>query len=857
MSDNKKDLRLHRSFIKNYKNHTMALFLCFTLTFLLLTVMLVLLRTNFEISGLQAKVEYMPGDCYIDTLSEQQVEQLKNDAQIAWVGVQQGNYTAYQKNNQTVFFTKCDHTAATMSSKLLEGSLPEREGEFAAEKWTLLNLGIEPVVGAKITLAHSETGRVQQFILSGILTDMYRNKKAGILDAYTVMDADPTGDAPYLAYLQLADGVRYQEKMNRLQEELSIDQAQINENPARENLSGFYLASAEMAILIVVIGMVVFYGVYRIAVFARMQQYGILRALGMKKRQLHHMILMELFEIYCWSVPFGIAAGILAARLVLVVSGDLEKEIILLGQSVQITLKIPFVQLAAGMALMAAGIGAAGLWTARRVTQGTIMQAIAGADRGRKNTAGCFSLEKAGSKTGLLLRLGCKYIFRDVRTSGLVMLTVCMGMMLFTGLAYQAKIAQTYRADTKEMNYLNGQYAMTMLRADSIREGVSRKSAQEILNIKEITNMKTATLLPVRVIDESGVARNSEYYDRYNERLEEVYGYSDVGFDGSNQIYKSKLCGYNTAALKELEDYVVEGGFSAEGLAEDEVILSVLRTDDTKDHSLPGAYQEGTPLMDYHAGDRITCKYRKDLQTSSEAYDSLADQDAAYEYRTFRIAAIVSFSYLLVNDRTVYPLLITDDQYVQNIAPDSAHQYLYLDGEPGAGTTQQTALERKLIRIGSKYEGISVRSLIAEIAQNEMLYRKQMVYIYGIAAVSLVLFLIQMTNSLRYRMQTRTKEVCMLRAVGLRISMVQKMILFENTLLGTAAVFAAFVLVQPALKYLYAVSDMEAFGHRFSFDHRAFLSAAAGALAVCMLLSLRLLKEWRTKRIMEGIGRFE
>ena len=138
-----------------------------------------------------------------------------------------------------------------------------------------------------------------------------------------------------------------------------------------------------------------------------------------------------------------------------------------------------------------------------------------------------------------------------------------------------------------------------------------------------------------------------------------------------------------------------------------------------------------------------------------------------------------------------------------------------------------------------------------------MIYRKQMVYIYGIAAVSLVLFLIQMTNSLRYRMQTRTKEVCMLRAVGLRISMVQKMILFENTLIGTAAVFAAFVLVQPALKYLYAVSDMEAFGHRFSFDHGAFLSAAAGALAVCMLLSLRLLKEWRTKRIMEGIGRFE
>ena len=52
--------------------------------------------------------------------------------------------------------------------------------------------------------------------------------------------------------------------------------------------------------------------------------------------------------------------------------------------------------------------------------------------------------------------------------------------------------------------------------------------------------------------------------------------------DGKNQIYKSMLMGYNSAALKALQEYVIEGSFNPDDIGEDEVILSVLRIDDTK-----------------------------------------------------------------------------------------------------------------------------------------------------------------------------------------------------------------------------------------------------------------------------------
>ena len=64
-------------------------------------------------------------------------------------------------------------------------------------------------------------------------------------------------------------------------------------------------------------------------------------------------------------------------------------------------------------------------------------------------------------------------------------------------------------------------------------------------------------------------------------------------------------------------------------------------------------------------------------------------------------------------------------------------------------------------------------------------------------------------------------------------------------------------MILAVLRYLYAASDMKAFGHGFSFDAAAFLLVAAGALAVCAALSVRILKVWKSRNVAEGIGRFE
>lgn len=836
--NNKKDNNLHleRRFIKCYKKSTLAVFSSFVLTFLLLTTMVVLIHTNHRIENIQQKTILSPSDCSVDELSTSQIEELINDKDITRVAVTQMTEKSYQRNKQSFFMEQGDKLYTTMTSSILEGRLANNQGEVAAEKWVLLNLGIEPKCGQEFEILDIDTGEPITLKLVGILSDMSRNKKYGVISLYTALDT--TAQTGYTAYIQLKSDVNYDSKMGQLKEEMGISKKQIKVCPAKENLLELYSIDVKIISVILLVCMIVFYGIYRITLVTREKQYGILRAIGMKRQQLQRMILSELYQIYLISIPVGIAAGLLVSLFIVNMSGDLDTIVYFYNEQVEFQPVIPVSVLFISTIIVTVLIGAVGYCGSRRVVKATPMDAISGMHSDDKKSKTVFRLRRKGSKTGTIFAMGGKYIFRDRKTSCSAILTICLGIVLFTGLAYKSKTVEIYRSDTKEMWYLNGQYAMGVLNFQEPTEGVNRKSAKEMEALPDIISMKTASGIPIRVVDEDNVKRNDSYYDKLNDSMQEIYGYEAVGFDGKNQVYKSILYGYNSVALKELEKHVLSGKTNLETLEEDEIILSILRMDDTKQNDLPGSFREGTPLMQYKVGDKVLIKYRKDLNTGSIAYDDFSDKDVAYVYKTYRVAAIVSFSYMLDCKRTVYPLLITKDEEIQKIAPNSAFQNIYVDGINNLSDYEQTELEQQLIEIGNQSPNISTRSIISEIKQNQMFYHKQLIYIYGIAIVSFLLVLINIINNLKYRMQTRTSEICMLRAIGMSVAMIKRMLLFENMVLGVVAIVMAFALSQPVLRYLYRISDMQAMGHSFQYNYGAFAVISGISLLICGLLTV-------------------
>ncbi len=549
----------------------------------------------------------------------------------------------------------------------------------------------------------------------------------------------------------------------------------------------------------------------------------------------------------------GVILGMAIALLISKLSGDTNKEIYLNNERISFSTVIPIWQIVVCVLVIALFIGFVGYFSGRKIGRSQVPSLLSYSDSNSKGqhtlSSSILRLGKRYGRSFTLFFLGSKYIMKDKRTSIFVILTICVGVTLFTGLSYEKEIAETYREDTKEMYYLNGQYEMGNLWVDSALKGIERKCAKEIESLKGVSRVKTQAGIPIRVVDDKSIKRIDSYYNKMNKELLKYHEYPIMGNDGTDQIYKSILYGYNKNALMELKKYVIAGYFNVSGLKEDEIILSVLHMD--KQNKKPTNYKAGTPLMQYRVGDKIRIKYRADFDTNQKAYETLSDSNAKYYYKSYKVVAIVSFAYMFDSNRIVYPLLITNDEQVQKICPDSHIHRMNIDGDVSFTKSKQEQLERQLIMIGNQNENVSTRSMISDIRNNEMLYQKQMVYVLGIAIVAFILVVINVINNLNYRMQTRTREICMYRAIGMSVKMIRRMMAFENGLLGIGGILLGYIIAHPVLRYLYQQSNMKAFSHPFRFDYADFFLISLITLLICIILSIRLSKDWKTKQIME------
>ena len=841
---------LHRRFLVFYKKNTFALFSSFTLTFMLAAVILILIHTNHRIENIEYKTIFTPSDCLIEDLSWQQVRQLKDNTAISHIALeQQIYYQGLSKNGKNFYLHKGDASFITLMAKVIEGRLPETPDEVIAEKWVLLNLGVQPELNQEFEFGYGD-GRTKTVKVSGILSDMRGNSGYGTLSLYMAMDN--TENVSYTAYITLKDARDLDKVIDEIRQGLGIKKKQVRKCPAREDFNELFRIDIQIMGVILFVCLVIFYGIYKIVLVTREKQYGILHALGMGNRQMYIMVLSELYHVYFAGALAGIAAGIFLAWVIVQVSGDAGTVVYLYNESVKYNIVIPVRQIVACIIAMAVFTGTAGYFTARGIIKKPLAETISGAAKDKLNRLHFPGINSSTGKTRTLFSLSCNYILCNIKLSVFVIITMCTGIILFTGMAYKAEILQLYRSDTKELWYLNGQYEMSMQSYGSPYQGVSRQAAKDILAMDGVEDIKTSAGLCVRVIDEDGVKRNDKYYDKINASMREHYGYELRGNDGTNQIYKTSLCGYNTSALKELKKYVVSGGFDAENLKEDEVILAVLSMDSIED-DVPGWYKEGNKLMEYKAGDKITIKYRADFNTDNDKYETLEDK-GRYIYKTYKVAAVVSFEYMYGNRTNIYPRMVTSDQNIQKIVPDGCYQCIYIDTDGNMQAAGRKELERKLINTGADFDGVSVRSLEGNIKQNEMFYNKQMVYICGIAITVFILVLINMANNLEYRMYARTREICMLRAVGMSVLMAREIFVFENLVLSMVSVIIAYFVSHPVLSYLYNISDMKLYGHKFEFDYAAFLAVSITAIVLCILLSLDILKSWKTRQITGVMG---
>lgn len=293
------------------------------------------------------------GDRYVTfhQLSQEQVQYLSEDNRLIDTGsLINVGYTDLKNSGLTLYLREYCRDALNAYpsiSTVKEGHLPERENEIALPENGLQYLEFDGKVGDTISIPlevslkndRSEAYEyTADFTLCGILENSYLGYSSiveGVVGEGTANALLPERYLLYSTDFKTKSTEQFQSIVNELQEELSIDEANIQYNSILlETLGIAYekagttdtestgfsfmtVACVMVGVLVLLAAGLVIYNILKIAVSKRVREYGTLRVIGGEKKQLYRLVTMQLLLLCGIGIPVGVILGLLSSQGIL------------------------------------------------------------------------------------------------------------------------------------------------------------------------------------------------------------------------------------------------------------------------------------------------------------------------------------------------------------------------------------------------------------------------------------------------------------------------------------------------------------------------------------------------------------
>ncbi len=303
------------------------------------------IAASINYSYQQENFRQMGGDGHgaVKNISWEQVEEFRNDPLVvdSWARLFVGMVTQppFNKSHVEVSYME-PHGAPHIFCDPVEGTLP-REGtdEVATDTHILALLGVEPAVGAKLTLpitidseAGSGTVIRRTFTLSGwweydsavIANHVLLPRSAAEELSALSKHPDITMTGKWTLDVNFKNALNIQEDLETVLE----DHGYQNTEPGKDNYlkigvswahtgSRFtgsidpmtVIAIAAVLLLILFTGYLIIYNVFQISVTNDIRFYGLLKTIGTTGRQLGRIIRRQALLLSCIGIPLGLLLG--------------------------------------------------------------------------------------------------------------------------------------------------------------------------------------------------------------------------------------------------------------------------------------------------------------------------------------------------------------------------------------------------------------------------------------------------------------------------------------------------------------------------------------------------------------------
>lgn len=249
------------------------------------------------------------------------------------------NFLSNTKRHNVEFDVLDDVQADLTFCSPTHGRTPASENEIVASDLALRELGVEPEIGAEVTIAFSAHGR--EYHLPMVVSGWYEsvNDQLSIMWAGTsfrdansdifvfTYDQDRDMAGTYLSDFTATNTIGLPEKMERFSIHMGGDPYDIhaaNYLPATVNTMTNQPVDPQMLamgsvifILFIFCGYLLIYNMFDIAVMQEIRRYGLYRTIGMSKRQVKKLINRQALWLSCIGIPIGLLIGFFIGKTAL------------------------------------------------------------------------------------------------------------------------------------------------------------------------------------------------------------------------------------------------------------------------------------------------------------------------------------------------------------------------------------------------------------------------------------------------------------------------------------------------------------------------------------------------------------
>lgn len=329
-----------RSFRAGKARNLMAV-LAIALTAVLFTAITAIVMGALESFTLTMQMQKMSrSDGEIRYMTREQFEELRQSDFAKEVGLRipVGFLTNGRRHN--VEFDVEDEIQAKLTFCMpVYGSVPLRANEVVASDLALRDLGVEPKVGAEVTVAFTAHGR--EYVLPMVVSGWYEalNGQMSVMwagtafrDAYPEIfcytfpeDHDMTGT--YFSDFTVGSKGHLEERLRELVFDLGGDPDDANApdymqavvNTATNVRPSPFQAGAVVffGLLFMACGYLLIFNVFDIAVMREIRRFGLYRTIGMSRRQVRGLMNRQALWLSLLGIPMGLVIGFFAGRAAL------------------------------------------------------------------------------------------------------------------------------------------------------------------------------------------------------------------------------------------------------------------------------------------------------------------------------------------------------------------------------------------------------------------------------------------------------------------------------------------------------------------------------------------------------------